>query len=450
MKCRRAAGLLVLASLGASSLHAQGNLKVRLQNGLFHFGDCDQPLCLNSSVSEKSGHGDHYIGSKQTGTQTLLDFLSGAIATGISDVPISTATSGITFSVVGGVPVPTSSSAGPIFADRVQTLGRGRVLFGVSVTGVQFSSVRGVPLDNIALVFTHQNICRATGEPPATGQACPGPPTLAIDSALGSPTFENDVIEVNTSIDLKLQVAALNLTYGLTNRIDVGVSVPLVRADITGGSIARITPFATPTPHFFGDATNPQFAAGSAMSGTATGIGDVAGRLKVNLGKADRGIALLAEARFPTGDEDQFLGSGAFGLTVLGIASTRLGNFSPHLNAGYLYRADTTLTDAVITKVGFDHLMASWATIAVDVLGQWQATKSHLELPGAVTFSLPNRRTIQPTNIPTRPDNIVDGSIGFKFLTRSGITLVTNAIIPLNRGGMRANVIWTGGAEYNF
>jgi hypothetical protein len=447
MSLRRAAGLLVLVGLAGSPLSAQESLRNLLQNGLFHFGDCPQALCLNSSVSPAE-HGTHYIASTVGGTKNLLDFLSSAIAVGVSNVPISTATSGITFSIVGGAPVPTSSSGGPIFGERVQTLGRGRFLIGANVTGVEFTSVRGVPLDNVAFTFTHQNICRTTGAPPAAGAACPNP--FGIDSALGSPVFENDVIEVHTSINLKMQVAALNLTYGLTNRVDVGVVVPFVRADLTGGSVARIVPFAQPTPHFFGTPTNPVYAAGAEVNGTATGIGDVAARLKVNLGGSDRGFALLTEARFATGDESQFLGSGEFALSVLGIASARFGNFSPHLNAGYRYRSGTALTDAVLTTAGFDQLMSPWATLAVDVIGQWQANKSTLALPGPVQFTQPVSRTVDPTNIPIRPDNILDGSFGFKFLTHSGITLVTNVLVPLNSGGMRGNVVWTGGAEYNF
>ncbi|HTS88625.1 MAG TPA: hypothetical protein VMG41_09055 [Gemmatimonadales bacterium] len=443
---RAAAGIGVLAGLAVSPLRAQGDLRNSLQNGLFHFGDCPQPLCLNSSLT--SQHGTHFIGATVSGTASLLSFLGSAVAVGVSNLPISTASSGVTFSIVGGVPVPTSSSGGPIFGERVQTLGQGRFLIGTTVTGVQFTSVRGVPLDNVAFTFTHENVCRATGAPPPAGGACP--PPFQIDSALGSPTFENDVIEVNTSIDLRLQVAALNMTYGLTNRIDVGVVVPFVRADLTGGSIARIVPFAQPTPHFFGTASNPVYSAGAAVSGSATGIGDVVGRLKVNLGAADHGLGILAEAHFPTGDEGNFLGSGEFALRALAIASTRMGNFSPHLNAGYLYRHGSAQTDAVLTTVGFDQLIAPWATLAVDAIGQWQATRGTLVLPGPVTYSQPYQRQVIPTNIPNRPDNILDGSLGFKFLTRAGITIVTNALLPLNTGGIRGNIVWTGGAEYNF
>jgi hypothetical protein len=452
MSLVRAAPLLVLASLVASPLAAQSGSGLRgLIPGLFRFGDCDEALCLNSSVSA-SEHGDHYIASATTGTENLLEFLTGAISIGVSNVPISTATSGITFRIVGGVPVPTSSSSGPIFGERVQTLGRGRWLIGANVTGVEFSHVRGVPLDNIAFNFTHQNICRATGQEPTPGSACPGGGPLPLDSALGSPGFENDIIVVNTTLNLNLQVASLYLTYGLTDRIDLGVAVPFVRADLEGGSIARLSPFVTPSPHFFGTPANQQFTAGAAVSGTATGIGDVAARLKINLGGTDRGaVGLLTEARFPTGDEKDFLGSGEFALRALGVVSGRYGNFSPHLNVGYLYRATDKLTDAVLTTLGFDHLLGSGTTLAVDLIGQWQATRNPLPIPGPVTFTLPApRRQVTPTSIPSRPDNILDGSFGFKFLSGRGITLITNVLVPLNNGGMRGNVTWTGGAAYNF
>jgi hypothetical protein len=32
----------------------------------------------------------------------------------------------------------------------------------------------------------------------------------------------------------------------------------------------------------------------------------------------------------------------------------------------------------------------------------------------------------------------------------AGITLVANTLWPLNRGGLRPNVLWTAALEYNF
>jgi hypothetical protein len=47
-------------------------------------------------------------------------------------------------------------------------------------------------------------------------------------------------------------------------------------------------------------------------------------------------------------------------------------------------------------------------------------------------------------------DNIVNGSFGFKFTTNNGVTVLTNALIPINRGGLRANLTTTLGLEYSF
>jgi hypothetical protein len=55
-----------------------------------------------------------------------------------------------------------------------------------------------------------------------------------------------------------------------------------------------------------------------------------------------------------------------------------------------------------------------------------------------------------PTNIPNMRDDIIDASIGLKFVTSPGLTIITNALIPLNDGGLRPDVAWTLGLEYNF
>jgi hypothetical protein len=451
MLARRAASVLLILLLTSTAAWAQHSSASGLRGkipDLFRFGDCPDPLCLNSAVNSASGHGNHYIGATVAGTNNLLGFLSGAIATAVASVPISSATTGVSFAFVGGAPVETPSSAGPIFGERVQTLGRGRFLMGVNVTGVDFKSVRGAPLDNLAFTFTHQNVCRSN---PAwkPGGSCPAP--TAGDTAFGSPVVENDVIEVNTSIDLSLQVASLYLTFGVLDRVDIGVALPLVRADMRGGSVARVVPFSNPTPHFFGTASDPVLTAASGSSGTATGIGDVAARVKVNLGGSERAaFGLLTEARFPTGNENDFLGTGEFALRVLGVASARYGNFSPHLNLGYLYRSGSSITDAVLTTVGFDQLVASWATLAVDVIGQWQVGTNPLVLPGTVTWSVPYQRQVKPTNIPNRNDSLLDGSFGFKLAAGHGVTIVTNALVPLNEGGLRGNLAWTTGLEYRF
>ena len=41
-------------------------------------------------------------------------------------------------------------------------------------------------------------------------------------------------------------------------------------------------------------------------------------------------------------------------------------------------------------------------------------------------------------------------SLGFKFLTSAGVSIITNVIWPLNRAELRPNVVWTAALEYGF
>ena len=47
-------------------------------------------------------------------------------------------------------------------------------------------------------------------------------------------------------------------------------------------------------------------------------------------------------------------------------------------------------------------------------------------------------------------DDIVDGSLGFKFSHPTGMTAIVNALVPLNSGGLRGRTILTAGLEYAF
>jgi hypothetical protein len=47
-------------------------------------------------------------------------------------------------------------------------------------------------------------------------------------------------------------------------------------------------------------------------------------------------------------------------------------------------------------------------------------------------------------------DDIVNGSFGAKITPARNTTLVLNALFPLNRGGLRANLVYTAGIEYTF
>jgi hypothetical protein len=415
---------------------------------LFIFGSGESPLTLGGTSDPSNPdsiriHGNHFVPAAVASNGTVISFLTNSIGSNVSNVPVSATSGGATFSFQGGVPTRTSMSAGPIFGERAQTLGRGRVLVGLARTGVHFKTLRGVDLGHVRFTFTHAN-SDFPGCDSIAGGDC---------SLLGVPTLENETIDLNLALDINLTVTGFLLTYGLTDRIDIGVALPLVSVSLAGTSDAQVNPFGPPPAvHFFGGTPeNPILTASRSIEGSSTGLGDVDGRVKLNLRRADPlSVAVLADVRFPTGSESNLLGSGAFAARGLAIFSARFGNFSPHANLGYLYRGGEFETDAVLATAGFDHLLAPWATLAVDLISQLQVGESPLQVPGPVHIEAPYHRTIVPTVIPDTRDDIVDGSIGVKLTAAQGLTVVGNTEWSLNRGGLRPDVIWTAGLEYNF
>src|SRR5205807_9914668 len=118
------------------------------------------------------------------------------------------------------------------------------------------------------------------------------------------------------------------------------------------------------------------------VEGCWHGVGDIAPRVKGDLTRSERTkFSVLADVRFPTGIADDLLGSGHLAARGLGILSARFGAFSPHANFGYLYRSGSSENSAVLATVGFDHVMAPWAALAVDLVSELQVGASKLRLP---------------------------------------------------------------------
>jgi hypothetical protein len=435
-----------LMLLAGTPLHAQ-HLRDKLAE-LFIFGTGGGALNLGGTSDPDNPdsiriHGDHFVPAAVASNGTVISFLTNSIGSNVANIPLSATSGGSTFSFQGGIPTRTSTSAGPIFGERAQTLGRGRVLASLTRTGVHFKTLRGVDLEHIRFTFTHAN-SDFPGCDSVAGGDC---------SLFGVPVLENETIDLNLALDVRLTVTGFLLTYGITDRIDIGVAIPVVSVSLDGISSAQITPFGPPPAvHFFGGTPDdPILTASRSVGGSTTGLGDVDGRIKVNLRRGEPlSLAILGDVRFPTGSESNLLGSGAFAVRGLGILSAHFGNFSPHANVGYLYRGGEFENDAVLATVGFDHLLAPWATLAIDVISQLQVGDSPLQVPGPVQIQAPYQRTIIPTVIPDRRDDVVDGSVGMKLTAARGLTVLANGGWSLNRGGLRPDVIWTAGLEYNF
>lgn len=442
---RSALIVLSLCAIGAP-LPAQ-NLRDKVAE-LFIFGGSGNPLFLGGTADPNNpanvrAHGEHFVPSAVSQNGSIITFLTVAVGRSVSSVPIGSTSSGETFRFEGGMPVKTSTSAGPILAERSQTLGRGRAIVGLGRTTVPFSSLRGQDLNNLELFFTHQNV-NFPGCDSAQGGAC---------SQMGLPLLENETIHVRLSMRMNVAITSFYATYGLFDFLDVSFVVPWVSTSLHGNSDARIIPFGgTSAVHFFaGTPTNPVLSATRAVDGSSSGLGDVAVRAKLQVRQTPKAsFALFGDARFATGEEADLLGAGYFQARGAAAITALLGPFSPHVNFGYLYRNTETASDAVLGTVGFDHLMASNVTLAVDVLSNLQVGESKLRLPAPVQIDYPFKRVITPTSIPEMRDNIIDGSIGFKFSHATGVTGIVNALVPLNAGGLRGRTVYTAGLEYAF
>lgn len=427
---RRFSGAMALLQLLATAEPAAAQSLRSRFNDLFIFGDCGIPLCLSGSDPI---HAFHYIpgaiGAGNPITQRLLASLQGSIVTSLSNIPVSLGSGGATIQFVQGLPVTTPVSTGPILGERAMPLGRQRLLTGVNLTGGQFTRFRGAALRDVRLNFVHQNV----GNP-----------------GLGDPAFENDVITVIPDIHVSLLAFSGYALYGVTDFLDIGVVIPVVRASLWGRSIGTIE-CGTPCFHAFGTQALPRLQDTARVDASATGLGDMTIRLKLALPGSGRWrVALLTEARLPTGHEDDLLGAGKLGLRAQAIASATWGVFTGHANAGYFGRGGTALSDAALATLGFDVLATRWLTVAADLAGQWQIGPEAFPLGGSAQFTAPTVREVKFSNVPSSRDNRYDGSVGFKITNNRGLTGLANAYIPLNDAGLRSPLIWTLGAQYDF
>jgi hypothetical protein len=273
-------------------------------------------------------------------------------------------------------------------------------------------------------------------------------------------------------MELAVQTIAASFfaTYGLNNWIDVGIAIPFVRTSISGWSEAQIIPFGSNSVYSFGGpADDPKLKETSFQEGSATGIGDVGVRVKLNLSQTGRlGVAYLGDLRLPTGSEDNLLGLGAVAARGLGVASMEFGNFTPHINLGYLYRgrADSLQNHTLLATLGFDHLLTTGITLAVDVMSEVELDQSALRVPPDIVYTEPFTRTIPASSIPDVRDNRVDATFGFKWAVPCtagwntfcatnadkgrGLTIITSTVVPLNSGGLRPGIIWSAGVQYKF
>lgn len=398
-------------------------------------------------------HQAHFLASFQRSFTPL----NSALSQELSILPLASPASAITFTFDKslGVFTRTTESYGPIFGERAETIGRHRLYVGANYQFFSFDKLDGIDLKHLPADFKHIEF-------QVNGQF---------------PEFEKDYIVTTNRIDLKLHQFTLFGTYGLTNRIDVSVAIPILDVRMGVASSAHIVRIPAcelagncsdrssfgGEYHFF-DASNPIGSTDHTFTTarSAAGIGDVVFRLKGTLISRERlAIAAGIDGRVPSGDELNFLGSGAWGIRPFVAASYR-ARVSPHMNFGYGWNGESILAGDISTgqtarlpnqlyySGGVDVRLTRRVTLASDLLGQRVLGGERLtivpftDMQGAVHNDIPD---IQPSKGSFLMNNL---SVGAKYGVYRNLLFTGNIFFSLDDGGLRAKVVPLVGLSYTF
>jgi hypothetical protein len=433
-------------------------------------------------TSANLNHQGHFENSFVNTTATPL---SSAIGTQSSLLPLASPSSGLTFAwdPVAKAFAPSTDSLGPILGERAETVGRHRVFVGFSYQFFDFGTLDGVDLKHFDEVFTHQD--DAVDGPPPPGVTCSITPRDSLNNE-GNCSYVRDVIRTTNRVNLKINQFTTYVSFGLTNRVDVSMAVPIETVRMEIFSAASIVDNSHTGDHLFRSRTDCPAPAYSgclqqsfSQSSRASGVSDITLRVKGIVWKGERAAAAVgADVRVPTGDELNFLGSGAIGVRPFVVFSYH-SRISPHLLLGYESNESSVLAGDVSTgrkarlpseitySGGFDVWITKRLTGAVDLVGQQVhqarrisattftelgACKPSLDpncfMTDPSTFAVPNQdRDISES---TRSYNITNAAIGIKTKPFGNFLLTANVTLKLNDGGLRAKAVPLVGASYTF
>ena len=399
-----------------------------------------------------------------------------ALLTMLSTFPLGSPSGGFTYTIdpTLGTLSRSSESFGPSFAERALTIGRGKVSVGFNYQHALYDTLEGLDLrgGEVKFYLPHADCCgRGTGQNPSPD-----------DSRL-TPPFEGDVIETTLGLELISDTSVVFATYGVTDRLDIGVAVPFVRVELNASVDAKIERLSTsliPNLHAFEGADHDERT--YQMGGVAAGIGDIVVRAKYAFNPKSRAaFGVGFESRLPTGDASNLLGTGGVQTRVFGIASMNRGRVSPHLNAGYTFSSpgalpDVTLPDEFGATAGFDVAVSPTMTMTFDVLGRTLRGAGRMSLAdkvfeytllgggagagsgggggagGGSTPAPPQvfRTTRSELHFREGDLHLYLGAAGVRFSPWRTLLVSANLLFPLTEAGLRDRVTPVVGIDYVF
>jgi hypothetical protein len=405
------------------------------------FGPNGLVLSSDDVQLDGSNHAAHF----NSAFQSEFRLVNIALTSQLAAIPLPSPGSGFTYTFDSstGTFVRSTQSFGPILTERGETIGRGRLAVNFSYQSFTFDHLDGVALVAVPAVFRHDN------------------PDLG-----GGRT---DVVATMNTIRSSVGQFSGAVTYGVTDRFDVSLAVPVVRTSLSllsNATIHRVGTGADVSVHYFKDTTaiggygsSQQYLAEE----SASGLGDLVLRAKATLLKeGTRAFAAGVDARLPTGDEQNLLGAGAAGLRPFAAFSAAVGPFAPHANVGYQWNGKSVLAgdvhantkadlpDQFMYALGTDFSVNERFSVVFDLLGQRVLNSPRLL---STTFTATGA-----AGSVTLPDITFDNvsywssaaAVGFKANVTTRVLLDFNLRFRLSENGLVDRISPLLGVEWSF
>jgi hypothetical protein len=363
------------------------------------------------TLDKSIGHEAHF--GNTLSLQQFTDVLQRSLQSrSVFPIPSAAGIFSYKFDEATGTYQRVESTLGPVLSERATTAGKGNVTFSLGYTFGDYSLVDG--REKMALTLTH-----------CTTVACVG-------SNPDLPIFK-DVIQVDLLLRLKSQALTGSVIYGLTNRVDVGILVPYIRNDLSVTADAEVVhaPGSNPVVHRFDPLVETPGQYGTAH---AVGIGDIVLRAKYKLPtRVD--VAILGDAILPTGDRENFLGTGETRLRGFFVASKTGTHLSPHMNLGVEWNLGNEELSSFDYRLGTEWGLSPRLTLVGDLIG----TARPLLDDEFTADALKTQRLVGKSEI--------DFSVGAKWRINDTSVLVLNVLHPANDEGLRPEMSTTFGVQ---
>jgi hypothetical protein len=334
------------------------------------------------------------------------DTISTFLLLELSELPVTSSASAFTYRLDRnlGTVVRSSDSFGPFLVERSLTSGLLRGSLALTYQTASFDTIDGRSLKDGTLVATASRL---------RGDAQP---------------FDVESV----TLDMHTNTMTLLGNIGVTDRLDIGAALPFVAISMDGRRV---------------DTYRGSQLVQAIASASASGPGDFLIRGKYNVVRSSgSGLAIGAEARLPTGNEQNLLGTGEASIKPRVIASLERDRVAVHGDVGYSIGglSDELVYGGAVTVSGTSRL-----TLVGEIAGRRLSSAGRLTETTEPHPSLAGVETIRLTSV-DRSTERVAGVIGFKWNIAATLLFSANVVKPLTSAGLNARWISTFALDYSF